>query len=273
MTFFHRYHPQPPLSDFINFLWLMKDNHSPHHMERVLPDGSVSLIINLEEDLFKVYNQEDHKQFKSYRGSLLYGPHSRFVVIDTACQASTMGVHFKPGGALPFLNLPADVLRNEHISLDTLWGPEALELREQLLESEKPAARFAVLEQFLMKQMNRSATHHPAVIFALQKLQANHGSTKIADVIEQIGLSQRRFIQLFKEEVGLTPKQFDRLHRFQHVLRLIEAGEPVEWTDLALACGYYDQAHFIHDFRSFSGFSPAAFRLHQGKERNHVPLG
>lgn len=273
MTLFRIYRPSPPLSAYINIFWLYKGYHPPHEMERVLPDGSMELIINLEEDLIKVYDQKNHDRFKSFRGSLISGPHANFVVIDTSAQASTIGVHFKPGGASPFLNLPANELRNEHMSLDTLWGTKAVEMREQLLEAETPADKFKIVERYLIQRMIHSTTRHSAVVFALRKFQTSSHEWKIADVTEEIGLSSRRFIQVFKEEVGLTPKQFCRIQRFQNVLRLIEGEEQVDWTEIALTCGYYDQAHFIHDFRSFSGFSPTTYHLHQGKQKNHVPLG
>src|SRR3984893_9100332 len=82
---------------------------------------------------------------------------------------------------------------------------------------------------------------------------------KIAAVADRIGLSARRFIDVFRKEVGLTPKLFCRVRRFQKVLRLVQRGRPVAWADVALDCGYYDQAHFIHDFRAFSGLTPTAY--------------
>ncbi len=273
MTLFRIYHPQPPLSDYISFFWLNKGYHPSHKMERVLPDGSMELVINLEEDLVKVYDQKNLDQYKSFDGSLFSGPHSNFVVIDTTCQASTIGVHFKPGCAYPFLNLPADELHNNHISLDMLWGTKASEMREQLLEVQPPTDKFKILEQYLLKQMIQPKRHHPAVVYALTKFKTVPHQSKIAEVTEQINLSSRRFIEVFKKEVGLTPKQYCRVQRFQRVLSLIEDREEIDWTDIALSSGYYDQAHFIRDFRSFSGFSPTAYHLHQGKQKNHVPLG
>ncbi|MBT2218657.1 helix-turn-helix domain-containing protein [Virgibacillus dakarensis] len=273
MALFRVYKPQPPLSAFIHIFWLYKGYHPSHEMERVLPDGSMELVINLEDDLIKVYDQENHDRFKSFRGSLISGPHSDFAVIDTACQASTIGVHFKPGGAFPFFKLPVNELRNEHVSLDTLWGAKATDIREQLLEAETPVAKFRILEHCLVEMITKDSVHHPAVVFALKKFQAFPHQRKIADVTEQISLSSRRFIQVFKEEVGLTPKQFTRIQRFQNVLRLIKGEKQVDWTDIAFNCGYYDQAHFIRDFQSFSGLSPTTYHSHQGKQQNHVPLG
>ena len=88
----------------------------------------------------------------------------------------------------------------------------------------------------------------------------------------RIGLSPRRFIQLFAEEVGLTPKLFCRVRRFQEVVRFIDTQRRFSWSNLALACGYYDQAHFINDFQSFSGLTPTAYLREKGEHSNHVPL-
>ena len=89
---------------------------------------------------------------------------------------------------------------------------------------------------------------------------------------DSIGLSPRRFIEVFSQQVGLTPKRFCRVQRFQHVLRSIYTRDSVDWADLALTCGYFDQAHFIHDFRAFSGLSPTAYADQRGRHPNHVPL-
>jgi AraC-like DNA-binding protein len=95
---------------------------------------------------------------------------------------------------------------------------------------------------------------------------------RVSDVSGEIGLSPRRFIEVFKQQVGLTPKLFCRVRRFQRVLRRIYRREEVEWADLALSCGYFDQAHFIHDFKAFSGINPTAYVAAGGRHQNHVPI-
>jgi AraC-like DNA-binding protein len=272
LTVYHTYIPQPPLSTFVDVFWLYDDYIPLHAKEHRLPDGSMELVINLREDTIRVYDRQHHDQFQSFRGCLISGAHSEFCVIDTASQASIMGVHFKPGGAFPFLTLPAGELHNTHVSLDTLWGAIADDLREQLLEATTPEARFRILEHFLLEQAARPLVRHPAVSFALSAFQNMPHVWTVADVTEQIGLSPKRFIQVFSEEVGLTPKLFCRIQRFQEVLHMIERRQRVEWADIALTCGYFDQAHFIHDFRAFSGLSPGIYLTYRGEHRNHVPL-
>jgi len=90
-------------------------------------------------------------------------------------------------------------------------------------------------------------------------------------VVDQIGLSQRRFIEIFRNEVGLTPKAFSRVCRFQHVLGQVESLTEVDWASVASDCGYFDQAHFIHDFREFAGVSPTMYLRHR-ESRNHIAI-
>lgn len=270
---YRTYIPRPPLSDFVKLFWFYEGYDPPHEMERILPTGTTELIINLRDDTLKVYDPCDTERFRSFGRSVICGAHSDFFVIDTACQAATMGVHFGPGGAFPFLTLPAGELRDTHVSLETLWGAAATDLRDLLLEAETLEKRFDILEQTLLDQATRPLTLHPAVVFALKEFQRIPHTRAISEVTDQIGLSQRRFIQAFRDEVGLTPKLFCRIRRFQEVLRRIEVGDQVEWANVAHSCGYFDQAHFIHDFRAFSGLNPTAYNARRGEHLNHVPLG
>lgn len=269
---YRSYIPSPPLSDFVELFWYYEGHATPHAKERVLPTGTMELIINLRDDTARVYDRQNTDRYQSYRGSLICGAHSGFFVIDTVSQASIMGVHFKPGGAFPFLKWPSVELRDAHVSLETLWGAAADELRDRLLEAETTEDRFHVLERVLMARASRTPTRHPAVAFALQEFQSVPHIHKISDVTGQIGVSQRRFIQVFSEEVGLTPKRFCRVRRFQEAVRLIGSGQRFEWADVALVGGYFDQAHFIHDFREFSGLRPTDYLANRSEHLNHVPL-
>jgi AraC-like DNA-binding protein len=94
----------------------------------------------------------------------------------------------------------------------------------------------------------------------------------VGSVTEDIGLSPKRFIQVFQDEVGLKPKLFCRVRRFQQVLHAISLGQEIDWADVAIDCGYFDQAHFIHDFRAFSGLNPSEYVARRTEHLNHVPL-
>lgn len=129
------YFPKSPLSEFVELFWYSERGAPQHAKERCLPTGTMELVINLREDQNRIYDRLDHNRFESYSGALICGAHSNYFIIDSAPQDEIIGVHFKPGGAYPFLNLPVDELHNTHLSLDELWGSEAGELHEQLLET------------------------------------------------------------------------------------------------------------------------------------------
>jgi AraC-like DNA-binding protein len=278
LTFYRSYVPRMPLAAFVKTFWFYEGDAAAHAKERHLPDGSMELVINLSKDVIRVYDRQDTRLFQSFRGNVISGAHTEFSVIDTDCQRLMIGVNFRPGGAFPFFKLPAGELRDTHVSLDTLWGASASDLRNQLLEVETTEERFRVLERFLLAHAVRTLAWHPAVAFALKEFQGEGEQAcsqppLVSDVIERSGLSSRRFIQVFRDQVGLTPKLFCRVRRFQEALHLIRGGQPIEWAEIALNCGYFDQAHFIHDFRAFSGLNPTAYLMQQGEHLNHVPLG
>jgi AraC-like DNA-binding protein len=131
---------------------------------------------------------------------------------------------------------------------------------------------FRVLEQDLLARLAGTLVRHPAIAFALEEFQRVPHARTVSEVTARVGLSHRHFIRLFGEEVGLTPRIFCRVRRFQEALRLCAGEEQIGFGELALACGYFDQAHFIRDFRAFSGLSPTAYLKHRSEHLNHVPL-
>lgn len=268
----YRYKPPPPLDRFVEVIWVMEAPAAPHSKERLLPDGSVEFVFDLKEAPFPIFSREKLDRCETFRDNVLCGPHSQPFAIDTSVGSYVAGIHFKPGGARPFVNMPLGELCNAHVGLDTLWGRVvANRVREQLLEARTPQSKAAVLERALLAA-TPDPSRHSTVEFALTEFHAAPESRKISDVTEKTGLSPRRFINLFRDEIGLTPKLFCRVRRFQKVLREISVGHRLCWSDIALKCGYFDQAHFIHDFRAFSGINPSAYFADYLGHVNHVPV-
>jgi len=267
------YIPRPPLSNFVEMFWFYGAYAPPHAKERVLPNGSMELIVSLrDDDGLRAYDQRDMGRSRSLGGCVVTGARSGFNIVDTAGQAPSMGVHFKPGGAFPFFGFPAGELRDAHVPLEAVWGAAARELRDRLLEARPPESGFRILEQALLTRASRPLERHPAVSLALADFWSVPHARTISETIERSGLSRKRFIKLFRDEVGQTPKLFSRIRRFQELLCIIESGRRVDWAELALMCGYFDQAHFIHDFREFSGLSPGSYLARRGEHPNHVVL-
>jgi AraC-like DNA-binding protein len=194
-------------------------------------------------------------------------------LIDPLQHASIIGVHFRPGRAVPVLGVPASELADMHVGLDLLWGRAATELRQRLCESGTPAKRFAVLEEVLLGRLRQRSSRHGAIPIALDAFEQVHATVKVCEVAQRVGLSQRRFIQLFSAEVGMTPKMYDRIRRFQRVRELMRNTTEPNWAGLAVACGFFDQSHLIRDFAEFSGLSPTNYLVQRSNHvlLNHVP--
>src|SRR5262245_37027368 len=145
--------PASPLADFIADFWLYADYTPPHVTERILPSGTVELVVNLADDELRIYDRVRPGSCERFSGAIVSGPYDRFFVIDTAEEASLLGVHFKPGGAFPFVGLPLDELVNTHVDLETVWGRSGRELRERLLAATAPMDRFRIVEAALLQQL------------------------------------------------------------------------------------------------------------------------
>jgi AraC-like DNA-binding protein len=238
----------------------MISGEAPGARERIPPSESIHLGFNLHEDALRVYDATDPHTCTQLSGAVVSGPRVGPVVIDTRELTAVMGVRFRPGGAAPFLGVPADELTNTRVGLETFWGTAARGLREQLCIACTPKERFARLEQGLLARLRHRRDQHYAVSFALERFRGSHDTrTSVREVARETGLSQRRFIQVFTREIGLTPKLFCRIGRFRHALERLRAAAEPNWARLAADCGYYDQSHLVRDFRSFSDLSPTEF--------------
>jgi AraC-like DNA-binding protein len=265
--------PISPLDTCIDRLWLLIDAPA-HSKERIAPTGTIDLGINLHENELRIYDPAKPDQSKCFSGAVVSGTHSRPFVIDPRKLGSIIGVRFRPGGAFPFLGLPASELADTHVDLEALWGRSAIELRERLCEAKAPAERFDLLEKALVAHLFRPLERHYAVRFALDAFDRADSGLAIRDVARDAGLSQRRFIQLFAREVGMSPKLFARVQRFRQALEALRQTAVPNWPQLAVDCGYYDQSHLIRDFRFFSHLSPTEY-VRQRSEcviQNHATL-
>jgi AraC-like DNA-binding protein len=269
--FYRSYTPAPPLGDFIGRFWLCSDA-PPHRREQILPMGTIELVVNLREDEIRIYDPAHPDRCSRFSGAVVSGTYSQSFVIDPLQHASIVGVHFRPGGAIGFLGAPPGELADTHLDLEALWGAPAVELRERLCAAATPAERFSLLEQALLSRLRYPPESHNAVPAALRALEPTGEAVRVRDVAWRVGLSHRRFIQVFAAEVGLTPKLYGRVRRFQHALALVRDVPAPDWARVAVECGYFDQSHLIRDFQAFAGLTPMEYLLRRSEQvmPNHV---
>jgi AraC-like DNA-binding protein len=275
----------PRLAPFVESLGY-HESALPPGRDRVLPNGTMGLMINLEQDELRTYHGPGATIVRRAPGAVLCGPDPRAVVIDTEEQRRGLSVSFTIGGAAALFALPFGETAGQLVGLSELWGRDGALLRERLLEASTPRRQLAVLEQVLLDHLLQGAGHYPdqAIGYAAAELERGR---LVRHVRDDLGLLARTFTRRFEARTGLTPKRFARIRRLQRVVTAAgpasstgllsgtwpgQEPRPTDWARLAADHGYCDQSHLIDDFRDIAGITPGAYRPRSAEERNHLPV-
>jgi AraC-like DNA-binding protein len=272
--------PKPPLREFVDNFWLYQGYAAPHAKERIPPSGTFKLVFNLHEDELRIYDPWQPHRHRRFSGALLSLPCGEPFVTDSAEERFIVGVNFKLGGAFPFFGRATSAAGETHIDLRELWGSGAAELQDRLAAVATPRERFELLERALLARFSTQARHHAVVLAALETLGRPRAGTRTRELARDLGVSERRFIELFKADLGVRPKTFSRVRRCQHAMALMRQAPSMDLASIAASCRYFDQSHMNLDFVAFCGLAPAAYRRRQRElsaggvrpKPNHIPL-
>jgi AraC-like DNA-binding protein len=265
---YRSYVPRAPLNLFVERLWLVSEGQSPRR-EYILPSGTVELVVNLRDDKVQIEGTIHGARGRTLSGIAVSGTYTGAFIIDAMQHAAMMGVHFRPGGASVVLGVPSSELVDAHVDLAAVWGEAAARtLRERLCEAPTHQARFEYLEAELIHRLSGGWRQHAVVPFALQCFTSRGVGASVQEVARRFGISHRRFLTVFTTEVGLPPKQFCRILRFRHAHAVAQRVGRIDWTRLALACGFYDQSHLANEFRKLSGLTPTEYQRHIRETHN-----
>lgn len=260
-----------PLDRFVDCLWYSSGEVRPHRKERLLPTGCANITFKLGEGHIVRILGKDDVAGQSLGRAVASGAYSRPYVIDTSRPSPTLGVHFRPGGAAPLLGVPLSKLLDRHIPLEELWGRESAVLRERLMDARSVSTMFDLVEQTLLDQLSEPPQDHSAILRAVAEFSSGT-TTRVKAMSDSLSYCSKRFICQFHDAVGLTPKVFCRIQRFQAVLDRIVGGKQIHWAGMAVDGGYYDQSHMIRDFRTFAGVTPREYRPVAAGRKNHLAL-
>ena len=272
---FRLHQPAFPLNRFVESLVYFEGTTATHNLDRFLPDGNTELIINLTERPQHVYDNETLKKIQSCRHAWVSGVRTQPITIPSGRDSRMLIVAFKKGRAFPFYPFPMHELMDTVVEADHVFGIGFHVLREHLLASKSIQHMFQLVETFLIHRAGETIHDSmPArcVEYALGSMVRDPGSHCLQELVNQIGYSQKHFIDLFRQHVGVPPKQYLRIARFQRTICAIETNLHPGWSRIAQESGYYDQAHFIHEFRYFSGLTPGEYVKRKSSLLNYIPV-
>jgi AraC-like DNA-binding protein len=266
--------PRPALRPFIQSLWALDETAEPaapcSRREHVVPTGSMHLVFRLSDDPLRLYEDDADAEGELLTTAVVGGARSRFYVREVSRPLHSVGAQLRPGSALLLFGAPANELAERHTALEDLWGSRVSAVRDRLGEAVSLAERLDAFEELLAERLPLVRGLHPAVAQGLQQLVTR---TSVHDVVQQSGYSHRRFVELFVDAVGLTPKAYSRVQRFRRALERASTLDRTSWTDIAADAGYSDQSHFNREFRECVGVTPTEYRKLAPRFRHHVPVG
>ena len=237
-------------------------------MERVLPTGAMHVAIRLSSTPLTLFDDVSGTNPRVIGHAVIGGARSAFYVRGVAEPSHSIGALLHPAAASVLLGVPAGELADRHTPLDDVWGREAAWVRERLATAGSLEAKLELFEAVLCARLAGARALHPATAEALAGFAEG---ARVAEIVRRSGYSHRTFIAMFRAAVGLTPKTFCRIRRFQGAVALL-GRERTSLAELSLLAGYADQAHLSRDFAAFSGISPAAYRRLSPHDPNHVPI-
>jgi AraC-like DNA-binding protein len=218
----------------------------------------VVLIIELGPSL-RILGPRPQACTSGHRGGFVAGIDDSFTTTEMPGESLGIQVNFTPIGAYRFFALPMDSLARRVVGLEDLLGAAARRLVARLTDLPGWESRFALLDQELAARIERGPATSPWVACAWSQIQESGGLVPIRALAREAGFSRKHLVARFHQEIGLSPKSMAQLVRFDRVMQGLRSGRYQDWAQVAVDCGYYDQAHFIREFRRFSGSTPGEF--------------
>lgn len=252
------YEPHSNLKSLVNCYWTLEvPKQSELQKQRIVPDGCIEMAFILGDNI-KRYTSED--KFILQPRAMVLGQTIEPFYIEPIGYVNTFAIRFYPYGFANFVSESMNNLINKETSIDQLFGAEnANDLEQKIIKAENTEQRISIIEKFLLERLNDEKTINRIVKNIVDSLLSTNGSASINSILKD-DLSKRRQLERnFRKQIGVSPKQLGKIIRLQTALKMLLNQKSENLTDIAYNSKYFDQAHFIKDFREFTGINPKEF--------------
>ncbi|MGQ0540550.1 MAG: AraC family transcriptional regulator [Blastocatellia bacterium] len=249
--------PSTHLARFIKCFWSIEsDAAADAAPETVLPDGCPEIVFNLADRFQRLHIDG---RVETQPSAIVSGQLKRNILIRPTGRISLFGVRFHPSGAWPFLRSPMNELTDRIESYDSLPGLPARLTEEKISEANTFEERVSLFEAEFHESLSSIGDIDPIAESSAAMIVKCGGKIPVRQLLDVFCISERRLERKFERSVGMSPKMFSRIVRFQNVVRYVEQSAEAAMIDAALSFGYYDQSHMIREFNEFSGKSPLSY--------------
>lgn len=258
---YQQIYPTEPLRKYVRYFWTLEDDSLCFSEKtfKIMSDGLAGLIlVENKKSFLNTDNQELPQLF-------LYGQTTQHTEHKAIKNFRNIGVYFQPTALKSIFGIDADELTNQHIDINELIKTN---ITDQLLNTATAEQRIELLSSFLMQQAEQRKSENEKVSFASEQLQKG---VSLPTIQNELNISERSLERYFKQHIGISPKLYARINRFQSALESLRRTDFETLTDIAYQNNYFDQSHFIRDFKEFAGTSPKHFILHANEQVANFP--
>lgn len=249
--------PDSTLRAFVKCYWTLESPAEENlQRQRIVPDGCMEMIFHYG-DLYKQYLDNDESLIQPR--SFVMGQLTKPLEIEPTGETGVFSVRFHPDGFLPFANMPIRDMENTAVPLERLFEKDGREIEQKIVKANSTSERIARIETFLLGLLTDAETVDRIVKSTVETILTANGQLHIGQITKQLNVNRRQLQRKFLSAIGLSPKQLSKTVRLQAALKMLLTGKNISFTVLAYEGEYYDQAHFIKDFREFTGLTPREF--------------
>lgn len=250
--------PAPPLDRFIDDIYCLT-GVPRHRRMNVPPMPSAHLFVNLGGPV-RLWDSDPSVPPSVLTDGWFMGVWTRRFVVEYPARVRIVGVHFKPWGISPFVEVPASELRDRWVPVDVVWRRSLDRLRNQIGGVASPTEALRVVEEELRSRLAEIPSRGLDLVLRTgERLEFSHGAVAVGALSDAAGVSGNHLATQFKSHVGVTPKRVARIYRFARLILSIDALGSVDWSEIAHTAGYFDQAHFAKEFKEFTGHTPTGY--------------
>lgn len=263
----------PRSANFIESIFHFSGLTPEHSIERVVPTGHIFILFELDNVPRNTFANETLEIKNTYNKAWISGIQKNYISISTPQHSEMLVIQLKPFGAFPYLHIPIHEITDKIVSGEKIFGDSIFELRGHIISTKRSEDKMALAEEWLVQRMDEDKIPSAELLDVMANLE-KEPVTNLKNIIDSYPYTQKHLIEQFKKYVGVNPKYYQRILRFNEILAQLNQHKKISWTQVAYHCGYTDQSHFIKEFKHFSGFNPMTY-IHNGYEKeepNFFPL-
>lgn len=249
---FTRFDPDEQLRNLVECYWIAEDDDRTPVLQKIIPDGFPEIIFHYGD----AYKIKLGNQWELQSQSLFAGQITKFFYLENTGKSGMVGIKFKPSALTQLFGLKMDGFTDKVFSLKDVVGEKLSSLENKLRVGDR-TKMISVIENEL-KKIVPSRSKENIIDHAIRLTFLTHGMISVADICDQVNANERKLQRLFNNWIGLTPKFYARVIRFSYIFQLAQEKQ-LSWSEVGLESGFYDQSHFIRNFKAFTGEDPTKY--------------